>query len=152
MRSWFSERRTASTGTAKPTPLPLPFALSICELMPSTRPSASSSGPPELPWLTAASVWIAPVVAKPVSDWIARPVAEMIPTDSERSSPNGLPIATTGAPTRRSVEEPSCERAQAQALGVDLQQGDVRERVEADDPRRHLVVVGEARRRPRRPA
>ena len=31
----------------------------ICEVTPITRPSASISGPPELPWLIAASVWIA---------------------------------------------------------------------------------------------
>ena len=31
----------------------------ICEVTPITRPAASISGPPELPWLIAASVWIA---------------------------------------------------------------------------------------------
>ena len=31
----------------------------ITELTPITRPAASTSGPPELPWFTAASVWIA---------------------------------------------------------------------------------------------
>ena len=28
------------------------------ELIPTTRPSMSTRGPPELPWLIAASVWI----------------------------------------------------------------------------------------------
>ena len=37
--------------------VPLP-PVAICELMPITRPAASSSGPPELPGLIAASVWI----------------------------------------------------------------------------------------------
>ena len=37
-----------------------PVLLWICVLIPITRPSASSSGPPELPLLIAASVWIAP--------------------------------------------------------------------------------------------
>src|SRR4051794_35771518 len=32
--------------------------------MPRTRPRASSSGPPEFPWLIAASVWIAPTRAE----------------------------------------------------------------------------------------
>ena len=57
--------------------------------MPSTRPDASSSGPPELPWLIAASVWIAPSILKPVSESIERCVAETTPTDSDCSSPNG---------------------------------------------------------------
>ena len=91
-----------SAGTAKPTPEPSPELVRICELIPSTRPPASSSGPPELPELIAASVWIAPDVRKPVSDWMSRSSAEITPTDSERSSPNGEPIAATGAPTTRS--------------------------------------------------
>ena len=49
-------------GTANPTPSLPPESLSICELTPTTRPSRSSSGPPELPWLIAASVWIAPLI------------------------------------------------------------------------------------------
>jgi hypothetical protein len=31
----------------------------ITELIPTARPARSNSGPPELPWFTAASVWIA---------------------------------------------------------------------------------------------
>jgi hypothetical protein len=107
VRSWSSDRLTVSTGTAKPTPEPSPVVVWIWELIPSTRPRLSSSGPPELPWLMAASVWIAPVVSKPVSDWIERPVALMTPTDSDCSSPNGLPMAATGEPTTRSLAEPS---------------------------------------------
>jgi hypothetical protein len=57
--------------------------------------------------LIAASVWMAPVVLKPVKDSIERSSAEMTPTDSDCSSPNGLPIAATGAPTTRSSVEPS---------------------------------------------
>ena len=46
-----------------------------------------------------ASVWIAPSIWNLVSDWIERSVAETTPTDSDLSSPNGLPIAATGCPT-----------------------------------------------------
>ena len=51
---------TVFDGTAKPMPTlpPPPFAVSICELTPITRPSASISGPPELPLLIGASVWM----------------------------------------------------------------------------------------------
>ena len=52
---------TVLIGTAKPIPT-LPLApespAAIWELTPITLPSASSSGPPELPLFRAASVWI----------------------------------------------------------------------------------------------
>ena len=58
--------RTWSLGMAKPTPmLPLwplrsdPGARAMAELTPITWPCMSSSGPPELPGLIAASVWMA---------------------------------------------------------------------------------------------
>ena len=55
----------ASTGTAKPTPVAAVVAVGVdLRVTPITRPAASNSGPPELPWLIAASVWIAPGVAK----------------------------------------------------------------------------------------
>ena len=53
---------TVFDGIAKPTPtLPLVAELSpvsICELTPITSPRRFRSGPPELPWLIAASVWM----------------------------------------------------------------------------------------------
>ena len=53
---------TVFDGIAKPTPSLPPDSLSICALTPMTFPSRSSSGPPELPWLIAASVWTAPLI------------------------------------------------------------------------------------------
>ena len=79
--------------------LPPPFGDSICELMPITWPLASMRGPPELPGLIAASVWITLSIVKPFGAWICRWSAETIPAVTVRSSPNGLPIATTGLPT-----------------------------------------------------
>ena len=55
---------------AKLTPAARPWALT-----PTTRPRASISGPPELPGLMAASVWIASGTEKPVSPSITRPTA-----------------------------------------------------------------------------
>ena len=51
-----------SMGMAKPIPIDPPFEPleRIWLVIPITWPWASSSGPPELPWLIAASVWIAP--------------------------------------------------------------------------------------------
>jgi hypothetical protein len=46
-------------GIAKPTPSAFPDSERIWALIPITRPPASRSGPPELPWLIGASIWIA---------------------------------------------------------------------------------------------
>jgi hypothetical protein len=46
---------------------------------PMSRPALSSSGPPELPGLMAASVWMASLMGRPVTDSICRPKALMMP-------------------------------------------------------------------------
>ncbi len=56
--SWEAIERTVFDGIAKPTPSEPPDSLSIWALTPITRPCWSRSGPPEFPWLIAASVWI----------------------------------------------------------------------------------------------
>jgi hypothetical protein len=53
------ERRAALMGTANPTPSAVPDSLRIWALIPITCPRASNIGPPELPRLMGASVWIA---------------------------------------------------------------------------------------------
>ena len=60
---------------------------------PISRPEESISGPPELPGLMAASVWITPATSRPVLVTISRSRAEMMPVVRLRGSPNGLPIA-----------------------------------------------------------
>ena len=69
-----------SIGIANPIPLLL---LAIAVLMPTTLPSASSSGPPELPGLIAASVWIRLVSDSLPSVVIVRPLADTIPLVTE---------------------------------------------------------------------
>jgi hypothetical protein len=64
-----------------------------------TFPRASIRGPPELPLLIAASVWIAPEIELLSGEVIVRPVALTIPDVMLLGSPNGLPIATTFSPT-----------------------------------------------------
>ena len=96
--------------------VPLP-PVSICELMPITRPAASSSGPPELPGLIAASVWMTLSIAKPLGAWIWRCSAETTPVVSVRSRPNGLPIAIVGSPTWTSLESPSVSGVSLRPLG-----------------------------------
>ena len=45
-------------GIEKPIPTLPPVGEKIAELTPMTRPVASKSGPPELPWLMGASTWM----------------------------------------------------------------------------------------------
>ena len=77
-------------------------------LMPITRPRLSSSGPPLLPGLSAASVWITLSTRWPVMLRKVRPRALITPAVTVESKPNGLPIATTSWPTRRPADSPSC--------------------------------------------
>ena len=72
-------------GTAKPMPTePWPPPVAICELMPITRPLASSSGPPELPGLIDASVWITSGIVKPLGAWIWRCRPDTMPVVTVR--------------------------------------------------------------------
>ena len=64
-----------------------------------------------------ASVWIAPSIWNWVSDLTARSVAETTPTESERCSPKGLPIAATGSPTSSSLSLPSSSGWSAKPSG-----------------------------------
>ena len=79
----------------------------ICELTPITRPVASSSGPPELPGLIGASVWITESIWKPSGAWMWRPVPETMPAVVVCESPNGEPIATASWPVRTVLESAS---------------------------------------------
>ena len=72
--------RAMSIGMAKPMPF---WSAAIAVLMPTTLPPASSSGPPELPGLIAASVWIRLVEAGVPSVVIERPLADTIPLVTE---------------------------------------------------------------------
>ena len=83
--------------------------------MPITWPSASSSGPPELPGLIEASVWIAPSIWNSVSDWIERSVAETTPDRerlllAERAADRGHGLAD-----RDVVERAELERVEVEA-------------------------------------
>ena len=98
----------------------------------------------------AASVWIASPIPKRVSDWMLRSSAETTPTDSDCSSPNGLPIAATGSPTASPLERPRGSGVRSKPRRVDLQQRHVRVRVGADDLRRHAVAVRELDEHPLR--
>src|SRR6184192_3033585 len=75
--------------------------------MPMTLPSMFSSGPPELPGLIEASVWMKSVKVRPCSfDGTERPSAETTPVVTVPLRPKGLPTATTLSPIIRSPEVP----------------------------------------------
>ena len=57
-RSWPRIGFARSTGIANPMPWKPPELLRIAELMPTASPRVLMSGPPELPGLMAASVWM----------------------------------------------------------------------------------------------
>jgi hypothetical protein len=87
-------------------PLP-PEPVAICALIPITRPAASSRGPPELPGLIEASVWMTLEIWKPLGASIWRCLAETMPVVTVRERPKGLPMAIAGSPTLTSSESPS---------------------------------------------
>ena len=74
-------------GIAKPIYMLLPEVESSAELMPITSPLVLNIGPPELPWLMAASVWIklsyGPAAMSP------RDLAETMPAVTLPPSPTG---------------------------------------------------------------
>ena len=122
--SWSAMDTTRSEGIAKPRPIE-PACPSedeesdlIEELMPMTAPLASKSGPPELPGLIDASIWIAFVTTRSEDAWVescdeessstetstGRLSAETMPVVTVFDRPRGAPIAMTGAPTSRFAE------------------------------------------------
>ena len=111
--------------------------------MPSTRPRASSSGPPELPGLIAASVWIASPIPKRVSDSMLRSTAEITPTESDWRSPNGLPMAATGSPTVMLAELPRRSGVSDRPAGSTFSSATSAFRSSPTISRRHAVAVGE---------
>jgi len=110
-------------------------------LMPMTPPRASTSGPPLLPGLSAASVWMTLSTRWPVMLRRLRPRALTTPAVTVDSKPRGLPMATTSWPTRSRDESPSaaCGRpsASARTTARSLHGS-------APTTRAHLPAVGEA--------
>ena len=93
-----------SIGMAKPMP---DESVATAVLMPTTAPAASTSGPPELPGLIAASVWMQ--VRDPLAA-VDRDVAALAGQDAARHEneymPSGEPIATTSWPILSPSEVP----------------------------------------------
>ena len=149
---WSTIGITSSMGMAKPRPMEPPCSLvlwdavRIEELMPTTAPVMSTSGPPELPGLMAASVWIAGYVVE--LPWLSVPTltgrssALTMPLVTVESRPNGAPKATTSWPTSRLADLPIVAGVRP-LTPVRLDDRGVGERVGAEDLGRGAGAVGE---------
>ena len=127
-------------GIAKPRPLKLPDVVAICSLTPMTLPSWSRSGPPELPWLIAASVWMplgitAPFGAREVAPQAGDDAGGEGEVEAEGIADGDDPLADGDA--RRVAERQGREVASRR---VDAQHGHVGGLVDAEDARLDLVA------------
>ena len=95
-------RMARSIGMAKDSPWKPPERVQMRLLMPITLPCALNSGPPELPGLTAASVWMNGTSRSST----LRDLAETMPAVTLCSKPKGEPMAATGSPTRTAAGLP----------------------------------------------
>jgi hypothetical protein len=94
-------REVALIGTASHSPAP-----ATAVLMPTIRPWASVSAPPELPAFSAASVWMTSSITRrlrPDHAGMERPRPLTTPAVTEPESPSGLPTAMTSCPTLRAT-------------------------------------------------
>jgi hypothetical protein len=129
-------------------------------LTPTTRPSRSTKGPPELPGLIAASCCThlvkSPVrprskaissTSSPPSTVKTRSVLLTMPSVTERDRAKGEPMAITVSPTTSRSESPKAATGSfspgAELRGVDADHGQVRQRVFAHERRGQFSLVGE---------
>ena len=94
-------------GIAKPMPSYCSETI-FAELMPMTCPYMLTSGPPELPGLIAASVWMYVMPLELYSPTERFRPETMPPVrEPENCSPPGLPMASTSCPMTSSSELPN---------------------------------------------
>ena len=127
----------------------LPPTVAIAELTPMTEPSRSTSGPPELPGLIAASVCSALMydVSPSPPAVTGRWVALMMPDVTVALSPSGDPIATTALADADVVGTADRGRPEHRSAVAELDHGEVVRRAASDD-RRGLDLVAVRQQRP----
>ena len=137
----------AAIGIAKPRPSAFD---ATAVLMPTTLPAPSRSGPPLLPGLIAASVWIRPsrVVSRPV-DWSVTVICAVQAGDDPAR--HGLRVAAERAADRdRGLADLEggrvADRRGVEPRRVDLDEREVGVVRDADDARRQLRAIGEGDR------
>src|SRR6478735_6602228 len=86
----------------------MPWApLMMAVLTPITSPWLLMSGPPELPGLRAASVWMMLSMSRPVLERNDRARLLMTPAVTVYWNPYGLPMAMATCPTSMAEESPN---------------------------------------------
>ena len=108
-------------------------------LTPTTCEVLVTSGPPELPGLSAASVWIRFSSRRTVRARSERPSALTTPAVTVCWKPNGLPIAITSWPGRKRGR--IAERRRDQIRRGDAQHGEIRVRIVTDEVRHEIPTV-----------
>ena len=99
--------------------------------MPTTSPRASTSGPPELPGLMAASVWMnCPGLRASSREGFGRFSALTMPRVTVKRNPNGLPKASTVCPGMQLGG--IAPRNAGEVLAFDLDHGQIGQRIGAD--------------------
>ena len=140
--SWGTILWMVSTGMAKPTPLEVGVAIIV--FMPMSSPAELSSGPPELPGLIEASVWIMSRIVTSPAPTMLRPKALTMPVVTVWSKPNGLPMAMTFLADLEVVRRADRDRTQAGDLLAELEDGDVLRRIAADERGLDLFLIRQA--------
>ena len=125
-------------------------------LMPTTSPREDTSGPPELPGLSAASVWITSSMSRPLLERNERPSADTTPVvtvefEAERIADGDDQLAafqTFGIAERRRRERHRLVDAQQREIGVGIVTHEPRPQVLSIgggdiDPRRRTECAGD---------
>ena len=107
-------------------------------LMPITSPVEDTSGPPELPGLSGASVCTTSSIIRPVRDCSERPSAETTPAVTVASKPSGLPMAIAIWPRLSFALSPS--RCGQRDVGFDPEERKIRVGIVAEYARLKLAA------------
>ena len=119
----------------------------IAVLMPTTSPREETSGPPELPGLSAASVWMMSSISRPLRARKERPSADTTPVvtvefEAERVADGDHQLA---AAQRLGIAE---ARGRQDNVLLDPHQRQVGIGIVADDARIEVAAVGRGDREP----
>ena len=113
----------------------------IAVLTPITSPRELTSGPPELPGFSAASVWMMSSISRPDRERSDRPSALTTPAVTVAGKPNGLPIAIDELADADRLRIAERQRRQVRTRRAD--DGQVGVRIVADERGRQPAAVGE---------
>ena len=109
----------------------------IAVLTPMTSPRVETSGPPELPGLSAASVWTTPSMSRPLCERMVRPSALTTPEVTVAWKPER--IADRDDELARAQRRRVAEGGEARRCVVDLHDGEIGVGIVADEIRGMLL-------------